>query len=250
MRYCRPLLLLVTVAALLAPSARAAEVLTNDSVISMVKAGLGEELVLSKIRSSPAQYDLSTDGIIKLKSAGVTDKIIQAMMAAGSAAPAPAPAPSAAPAPTPAAPPGLPSVVAAVHGQSLFVQAPDRVLEVLPVVAEVVHSMGKHFIPFYFGPGDNYHVVRGPKAVVRLPKGKPTFYTKVNPASFLLIRLTYDANRDFRYVVSTGATYRGTLPFTFDRLPDDTFALKPSNDLAPAEYAFVAGESFYDFGVE
>jgi len=60
MRYCRPLLLLVTVAALLAPSARAAEVLTNDSVISMVKAGLGEELVLSKIRSSPAQYDLSS----------------------------------------------------------------------------------------------------------------------------------------------------------------------------------------------
>jgi len=264
MMHLRTLLFLVCVAGLLAPIAQAAEVLTNDTIVSMVKAKLGEAVILSKIKTSTGQYDVTTDGLIKLKAAGVSDKIIEAMMAAPSAAgPSAAPAPPAAPVaappsapsqapvatPTPATTlPGVPGM--AVQGQSLFVKVNDRVLEVLPVVPEVVHSMAKHFIPYYFGPGDNWHFVRGQKAVVRLPKGKPSFYTKVNPSSFQLMRLTYNAEKDIRYVVSTGATYRGSLPFTVNRPADDTFELVPSANLDGGEYAFVAGGTFYDFGVE
>ena len=250
MMHLRRCLLLVFVAGLLAPNTEAAEVLTNDAIVSMVKAGLGEELILSKIKTSTGQYDVTTNGLLKLKAEGVSDKILQAMVGAANAAGptvAPAPAPVA---PLPAGPlPGGPGMTV-VQGQSLFVKVDERVLEVLPVVAEVVHSMAKHFIPFYFGPGDNWHFVRGPKAVVRLPKGKPSFYTKVNPSSFQLMRLVYDSAHDFRYIVSTGATYKGSLPFSTNRLSDDTFELMPSGELEVGEYAFVAGGTFYDFGVE
>jgi hypothetical protein len=145
--------------------------------------------------------------------------------------------------------PGLPAAIV-LQGQSLFVRAGDKTLEVLPVVAEIAHSMKKHFIPFYFGPGDNWHFIRGQKSVVSVPKGKPVFYTKVNPSSFLLARLAYDSERNIRYVISTGGSYRDTIPIVVSRLSDDSFALSPGRDLATGEYAFISGGTFYDFGAE
>ena len=48
----------------------AQDVLTNDSVIGMVKAGLAESVIIQKIRASPQKFDTSTDGLIKLKARG------------------------------------------------------------------------------------------------------------------------------------------------------------------------------------
>src|ERR1035441_1276960 len=69
--------------------AGAQEVLTNDSVVKMVKAGLSEEVVLSVVKSSPAKYDLTPDQLITLKSAGVPDRVVAAMVerASGGGAP-------------------------------------------------------------------------------------------------------------------------------------------------------------------
>jgi len=74
--------------------------LTNDAIIKMVKAGLGEDIVVSTIKSQPARYTTAPDDLIALKGAGVSDKVIAAMMekmTSGSSAPA---APAAAPAPS------------------------------------------------------------------------------------------------------------------------------------------------------
>jgi hypothetical protein len=57
------------------------EVLTNDDVFKLVKAGMGEEVILGSINSKPAKFSLSTDDLISLKQAGVSDKIIAAMVA-------------------------------------------------------------------------------------------------------------------------------------------------------------------------
>jgi len=68
-------------------------VLTNDSVLKMAKAGLGEDILLSTIKSQAGRYTTGPDDLIALKVAGVTDKVIAAMMekspaAAGTPAPA------------------------------------------------------------------------------------------------------------------------------------------------------------------
>src|SRR5437879_8609738 len=60
--------------------ASAQEVLTNESVVGMVKAGLPETVIIQKIRSASRKFDNSTDGLIKLKRAGVPDKVIEAMV--------------------------------------------------------------------------------------------------------------------------------------------------------------------------
>jgi hypothetical protein len=84
--------------------------LTNETIVKMVKAGLGEDVILTTIKSQPAKYATGADDLIALKSAGVSDKVIAAMIermsASGAAAPtaAPAPAPMAAPAPAATAP--------------------------------------------------------------------------------------------------------------------------------------------------
>jgi hypothetical protein len=67
------------------PAPRADEVLTNEAVVAMVKAGLGEKLVLAKIKASPGRFDVRTDALIRLRAAGVSDRIIEAMMAKSAA---------------------------------------------------------------------------------------------------------------------------------------------------------------------
>src|SRR5437899_2324990 len=67
-----------------------APTLTNDDVIKMVEGKLGDSVVVSKIKASPGKFDTSTDALIKLKQAGVSDPILQAMAEAGTTASAPA----------------------------------------------------------------------------------------------------------------------------------------------------------------
>ena len=73
--------------------------LTNDAIVKMAKAGLGEDILLSTVKGQPGRYTTGPDDLIALKSAGVTDKVIAAMMEKANAGGAPAaPAPGAAPA--------------------------------------------------------------------------------------------------------------------------------------------------------
>src|ERR1022692_2868390 len=72
----RFLLLLACVTALCFSQAT----LTNDSIVKMVKAGLSEDIVLSSIHAQPGRYATEANDLIALKSAGVSDKIIAAMM--------------------------------------------------------------------------------------------------------------------------------------------------------------------------
>lgn len=65
------------------------EVLTNDSIVKMVKAGLGEGIVVSMIQNQPGKYSLTTDDLVKLKQEGISEKILAAMVTKGSAASAP-----------------------------------------------------------------------------------------------------------------------------------------------------------------
>jgi len=75
---------------LIVPKAFAAEVLTNDGVVAMVKAGLGDEVVISKIKTSQGQFDLSAQGLVQLKESGASDAVIKAMIEASAPPPAPA----------------------------------------------------------------------------------------------------------------------------------------------------------------
>lgn len=55
--------------------------LTNDDVLAMVKAGLGDELTIAKIKQAPdVKLDVSTDELIRMKTKGASKAVIDAMM--------------------------------------------------------------------------------------------------------------------------------------------------------------------------
>jgi len=60
------------------------EVLTNEKVVTMVKAGLTAGIIVNKIRLSKSNFDTSTDELIRLKNAKVPDEVINAIVAASS----------------------------------------------------------------------------------------------------------------------------------------------------------------------
>src|SRR5437899_2522520 len=66
--------------------AMAQDTLTNESVVKMVKSGLGENLIMSMIQGQPGKYSLNPDGLVKLKEAGISEKILAAMAAKGAGA--------------------------------------------------------------------------------------------------------------------------------------------------------------------
>ena len=54
---------------------------TNKDVLSLVKAGLGDKIVINNIRSMPGDnLDTSTDALIRLKKVGVSKGVIDAML--------------------------------------------------------------------------------------------------------------------------------------------------------------------------
>jgi hypothetical protein len=55
-------------------------VLTNDTVLKLVRAGIGEDSIVAMINQQPGIYALSTDDLVALKKAGVTPKILAAML--------------------------------------------------------------------------------------------------------------------------------------------------------------------------
>jgi hypothetical protein len=63
-------------------SALSAWAVNNADVIKMTKAGLDEATVTAAVRgAAPAEFDTSADGLVKLKQSGVSESVIQAMIA-------------------------------------------------------------------------------------------------------------------------------------------------------------------------
>ena len=63
--------------------------LTNEDIIKMVKAGLPENTVILAIQKSSNKFDTSPDALITLKNAGVTQKVLDAILQAEASPSAP-----------------------------------------------------------------------------------------------------------------------------------------------------------------
>ncbi len=259
-----------------APHAVAQEVLTNDSVISMVKGGLSEAVVLARLRSSPANFDTSTNSLLALKKAGVSDKVIEAMVnaprsgAAAAAAPAPA-------APTPASPPAAsappPSVSASARSSAGGAAATlprdssyhlngAKYTELQPQVVEIEMS---HAV---FSQKSEV-VLGGRRAEYRITDKQPQFYSYYAPTEALLVKLKPgDKKNDRNLKMGSGGyhPYGGSsrqgirgedrIAVKSEREANGFYRITPSSPLPSGEYGFIvlsgatAGGRMFDFGVD
>jgi hypothetical protein len=66
---------------------RAQHTLTNADVLSMAKSGIGEQTILLAIQQGPTKFDTSPQALIDLKNAGLSDRVLNAMLVAGGGTP-------------------------------------------------------------------------------------------------------------------------------------------------------------------
>jgi hypothetical protein len=64
-------------------TATKAPAMDNESVLKMAKAGLGDELIIETINTQPGKYVTDADSLVLLKGAGVSDRVITAMINKG-----------------------------------------------------------------------------------------------------------------------------------------------------------------------
>jgi len=61
--------------------------LSNEDVVKLIRAGLSEDVVISKIKTSATRFDLSTDALIQLRKVGLSNAVLTAMMSSGATPP-------------------------------------------------------------------------------------------------------------------------------------------------------------------
>ncbi len=215
--------------------------LTNDAIIKMVKAGLGEDIVVSTIKSQPARYTTGPDDLIALKGAGVSDKIIGAMMekmTSGGAAPAAPAAPAAAPS-APSAPLAASTALGPINEVGVYFKKGDIWADLPPEVANfktggVLKTIGTAGIMkgdvngHVNGAHSNTQLKTPVELLVYTPEG-------VAITEYQLLRLRESKDwREFRTVtggvmhVSGGAT-RDLVPFESKKIAARTYQVMLPN---------------------
>jgi len=242
---------LAVLAATFLLAALAQSTLNNDAIIRMVKAGLGEDIVVNTIKAQPGHYSTTPDDLIALKKAGVSDKIIAAMMAAGSG-PSPAPAASStmAPAsPPPVAEPASNTDLPKDMEIGVYFRKTGQWQEMLPeVVNWKTGGVVKHIATVGVVKGDvNGHIPgEHSRNGLTLPMDVLIYAPEgVAITEYQLLHLHENGNnREFRTVtggvmhVSGGAT-RDQIPFDGKKIAPRTYLVQLPASLGRGEFGFL-----------
>ena len=246
---------LICLVLLLSPFLFAQEMMTNDSVAKLIKAGLSEDLVVTTINSSPGKYDTSASALIALKKAGAGDKTIAAIILKASGATPAAAAPAATmagtadvPAPISLAPGALPNGVDSV-GVYYLDKTGNHWQE---VPAEVVNFKKegalKHYASAGVLKGEMTGLVggnRGPltlklpaQFILYVPEGRA-------PGEYQLVHLHANADsREFRaanggIVHDAGGALRDVLDYTPKKIAPRVYLIEMTEDFERGEYGFL-----------
>ncbi|HEY5726645.1 MAG TPA: hypothetical protein VIX40_11850, partial [Methylomirabilota bacterium] len=216
-------------------------------------------------------FDTSTNSLLALKKAGVSDKVIEAMVNAprsGAAAAAPAPA-----APSAATSAPSPSVSAAARNSaggaaatlprdSIFHLNGANYVEMQPQVVEIEVSNA------VFSSKSDV-VLGGRRAEYRITDKQPQFYSYFAPTEALLVKLKPGDKKNDRnlkmgsggYHPYGGSSRQGVrsedrIAVKSEREANGFYRISPSSPLPAGEYGFIvlsgatAGGRMFDFGVD
>jgi hypothetical protein len=131
-------LLLVAVVSLITSIATPAAALTVRDVMELTRAGLGDEILLALIDVDPSVFPIDAATLKKLKDAGVSERVIIAMIRSARM-PMPAPEPLAAPIEQPAPAPQPQVVVIEHHDAPEVREVPVAVPVYIPVAVNGRH---------------------------------------------------------------------------------------------------------------
>ena len=236
------LLSALLVSAILAQSQKT---LTNQEIIKLVTAGMDEDLITGVIASQPSSFLLAPDDLIALKGAGVSQKVIAAMVAKGSGPGASS---------TPSAGPGVPvkgDGTTAVHEIGVYFKLAGSWQDMEPEVISfktggVLKSIGTYGIV----KGDINGHIKGAqsKTALKTPV-EIMIYTPegVSATEYQLLHLhSQSDSREFRTVTGgvfhkSGGATRDAVEFEAKKTASRTYSLELN--LKSGEYGILPPSS-------
>ena len=209
----------------------------------MVKAGLSDDVISAAVSSSPGTYDTSTEALVALKSAGVSDKIVAAILTKVSV-PAAVPAATAAS----ALPPGIDEV---------GVYYKDKSGKLVALLPEVVNFKSGGFMKSMMTDGivkgDINGHIEGKTAKTQLTF-PIVFFVYASEGSaiteYQLIRLRQQSNsREFRSTTggvfhSSGGAKRDLVDFQPQKIAPRLYQISLDSNLGKGEYGIIPPGSY------
>jgi hypothetical protein len=258
------------------------EVLTNETITKMAELKLGDGLISSKIRASNCNFQTGIDDIVKLKAAGVTDAVIQAMVEAGAANTAADAAKN--------PPPPDPNDPRSPHDAGVFWLPKEKRAKDMVPLEPTVYSGGRTAGVFAAAMTSGISkvkmkaVVRGGRANLRVSEDKPEFWFYFeekshglsnvwfwagasSPNEFVLAKLSARKNERELVVAeagifggSSGTQSKDTVEMKIERLAPGVYRVTPEGPMQPGEYCFFyaggaaadgrSGGKLFDFGID
>lgn len=251
------------------------EVLTNASVITLLQKGLSPSIIVSKIKTSKTNFDVSVDALIKMKDDKIPDEITTAMVeASGNKENATG---------------DINDPNAAHESGVYYLMVNDGKTEMKSIEPTVCSQtkMGSGImteLTYGIAKTKMKSTLDGPMARLQVFESKPVFYfyfekgqslnestswfsSSSSPNEFILIKLTSKKkNREF--VIGSMNAYSGVsmgvddklrIRFDVEKLKSGVYKVTPNVDLEVGEYCFMsAGNSnpggsagkVFDFGVK
>lgn len=267
------------------PALADADRLSNDDVVMLLEAGLGEEAVIAKIETSDGSYQTGTSDLLALRQKGVPSSVIAAMVKRSAA-----PVELSDSSPDPHAP----------HFPGLYLfddqVAEPRMWKIDPTSSTQTKTGGILGYAFTGGiaSASVKAVIPGENARNVAKTGKPVFYVYFDtdagyssgmfatgfgaaiqtPNEFSLVRLMKKKGKREARIGSiniagakAGVMDKDQLPFSYEQIAPAVFKVTPDVALEPGEYGFVfavgggvgpglagsagtAGARVFAFGVE
>ena len=266
-------------------SAQQPQSLTNEAVIQLVKAEVTEDTIVKFIRLHMPGFDLSASGIVSLKRAGVSDKIIQAMLdraaeaesgrtptstrtvpdrdpTAGGKSPDSGSEPTSSTVANSDAAPrplqGLPKE------NGIYYEKDGRFTELFgkPVVRTQTAGFAKTILTAGMSKVRSRSEIPGEHAQLQIGERQPVFYVLVpegqSPEALTLVELDReDGRRRFQIGSAGGITGRSDSGYDLDkvrqvrieRVGGRAFRIMPDEELKPGEYGFVGAVTHTTVGV-
>jgi hypothetical protein len=256
--------------------------MTNDEVITLTKAGLSPSIIIGKIRSGKSNFDLSTDSLIKLKQAGVSDEIVSAMLEAKSGRSTSAAASTSGS--------GDPNDPMAKHSYGIYLfeerNGERKMTQLVPNVSAQNRTGGMFTSGLTYGIGKVKikSNLPGRSAALQIKGTQPVFYFYLDitsgglntssgvpstPNEFAMIRFNQRSdNREVTigkvnaFGAKGGLSDEYVVQFTTQDMGNGVFRITPAAPLTKGEYAFylinsgnsnassAVGAKFFDFGVD
>lgn len=244
---------LYILALLLATSAPVlAETLDNDTVVTLLSAGLGDDVVIAKIKASSSTFDTSIEQILVLKEKGVSGPVIAAMITASSA---PVKVAVSLDSPDPMVP----------HPSGIYLSGVEKMTRIESTTTRQARTSGMLGAALTGGLSGMRvkAAINGAVANVSTVEKAPTFYfyfdqeaqglgaaggAVTSPNEFSLIR--FEKKKDKREAVVGSVGIGGTkaglrdkdqIDFKIDQISPGVYKIVPTGTLLPGEYGFISG---------